>query len=81
MACSAAGVENVRVFGSVARGEDSPQSDIDLLVDLGPEATLLELAGLREDLDALLGIRVDVATPGMLKPAIRARALAEAVPL
>ncbi len=81
MACSKAGAQNVRVFGSVARGEDSPQSDIDLLVDLLPEATLLELAGLREDLAELLGVRVDVATPGMLKPEIRARALAEAVPL
>lgn len=80
-ACSNAGAENVRVFGSVARGEDSARSDIDLLVDLRPEATLLELAGLREDLAELLGARVDVATPGMLKPEIRARALAEAVPL
>jgi hypothetical protein len=80
-ACSAAGAENVRVFGSVARGEDTPSSDIDLLVDLRPEATLLELAGLRQDLAALLDARVDVATPGMLKPAVRTRALAEAVPL
>ncbi len=80
-ACAAAGADNVRVFGSIARGEDSTQSDIDLLVDLRPEATLLELAGLREDLADLLGSRVDVATPGMLKPAVRKRALAEAVPL
>lgn len=80
-ACSAAGAENVRVFGSVARGDDSSNSDIDLLVDLRPEATLLELAGLREDLAALLICRVDVATIGMLKPAVRTRALAEAVPL
>ena len=80
-ACAAAGAENVCVFGSVARGEDTPSSDIDLLVDLRPEATLLELVGLREDLAALLASRVDVATPGMLKPAVRTRALAEAVPL
>jgi len=79
--CAAAGADNVRVFGSVARGEDSTQSDIDLLVDLRTDATLLELAGLREDLAGLLGSRVDVATPGMLKPAVRKRALAEAVPL
>ena len=69
------------MFGSVARGEDTPNSDIDFLVDLRPEATLLELAGLREDLAALLGVRVDVATPGMLKPAVRTQAIAEAVPL
>ena len=80
-ACAAAGAENVRVFGSVARGEDTPASDVDLLVDLRPEATLLELAGLRADLAALLSSRVDVATLEMLKPHVRASALVEAVSL
>lgn len=69
------------MFGSIARGEDTAESDVDLLVDLQPGATLLQLAGLREDLAGLLGARVDVATPGMLKLRVRARALAEAVPL
>jgi len=69
------------VFGSVARGTDRPGSDVDLLVDLRPDKTLLELAGLRDELARLLGIRVDVATAEMLKGPVRARALAEALPL
>lgn len=80
-AARAHGARNVRVFGSVARGEEDATRDVDLLVDLAPGRTLLDLAGLREDAREILGGRVDVATPEILKPRIRERALREAVPL
>lgn len=75
------GARNVRVFGSVARGEDRPDSDVDLLVDLDADRGLLDLAELRDALCALLGERVDVATLELLKPEIAQVAAAEAVPL
>jgi predicted nucleotidyltransferase len=53
-------LSNLRVFGSIARGEDTEDSDVDFLVDLAPGATLFELGGLHEDLEELLGIPVDV---------------------
>ena len=73
------GARNVRIFGSVARGEDSEGSDIDLLVDLHPGRTLLSLAGLTEELSEALGTRVDVATPELLRPDVREQALREAL--
>jgi uncharacterized protein len=75
------GARNVRIFGSAARGEASPDSDIDLLVDLDPDRTLMDLGGLLMDLQELVQARVDVATEGMLRPRVRQRALADAVPL
>ena len=72
---------NPRVFGSVARGEDTDASDIDILVDTLPGTTLLDLGGLQYDLEKLLGRRVDVVTVQEMRPRIRARALAEAEPL
>lgn len=75
------GAHNVRVFGSAARGDDNPASDVDFLVDLEPERTLMDLGGLLMDLQELLQVRVDVATEGMLRPTVRRRALADAVPL
>jgi hypothetical protein len=79
------GVEDVRVFGSIARGEDEPDSDIDLLVELrGPHSSggeLLAVLELSELLTALVGARVDVVTARSLRPDIREVALAEAVPL
>lgn len=72
---------NVRVFGSVARHDDTVSSDIDLLVDLVGDATLLEIAALREELAELLDTPVDIATPALLKPRVRRSALSEAVPL
>lgn len=75
------GARNVRIFGSVARGEADEQSDIDLLVDLEPGRTLLDLGGLLMDLRDLLRIPVDVGTEAMLKERIRERILREAVPL
>jgi hypothetical protein len=68
----------VRVFGSIARGEDSPESDVDLLVTFGPEASLLDQAGLIAELEDLLGAHVDVVSDRALKDrdvAIRARAV------
>jgi len=75
------GAHNLRIFGSTARGETSPGSDIDFLVDLDPDRSLMDLGGLLMDLQELLQARVDVATEGMLRPKVRARALADAVPL
>lgn len=72
---------NVRVFGSVARGEDTASSDVDLLVDLGKGVGLLGLIGLERELSELLGVDVDVVPADMLKPGIRERVLREAVPL
>jgi predicted nucleotidyltransferase len=75
------GAQNVRVFGSIARGEATESSDLDLLVELRPERSLMDLGGLLMDLQAQIGVRVDVATERMLRPEVRRRALAEAVPL
>jgi predicted nucleotidyltransferase len=73
------GARNVRVFGSVARGDADEASDIDFLVDMEPGRSLLDLGGLQADLENLLGCRVDVVTEGGLKTRIRARVLHEAV--
>jgi predicted nucleotidyltransferase len=78
---AAHGARNVRVFGSVARGEAGPDSDVDLLVDLDAGRGLLDHAALMLDLETLLGRKVDVAVERGLRPAVRERVLAEAVPL
>lgn len=75
------GAHNVRVFGSVARGEADENSDIDLLVAFEPGRSLLDHAGLWLDLQELLGCKVDVVSDGGIKPRIRERVLKEAVPL
>lgn len=75
------GARNVRVFGSVARGEADERSDVDLLVDLEPGRSLLDLGGLLMDLRDLLRRNVDVVTERGLKARIRSRVLQEAVPL
>lgn len=72
---------NPRVFGSVLHGTDREGSDIDLLVDALPEATLFDLGGLQEELESLLGIHVDLRTPGDLPPKVRAKVLAQAQPV
>ncbi|OLP05011.1 putative nucleotidyltransferase domain protein [Rhodoferax antarcticus ANT.BR] len=72
---------NPRVFGSVLHGTDREDSDLDLLVDALPGATLLDLGGLQDDLESLLGIHVDLLTPGDLPPKFRAKVLAEAQPV
>ena len=75
------GATNVRVFGSVARGEASPSSDIDFLVDLETGRSLFDLGGLLMDLQDLLGCKVDIGTTKMLKASIKDQVLKEAVPL
>ena len=72
---------NPRVFGSVLHGTDRDGSDLDLLVDALPGATLLDLGGLQDDLELLLGVHVDLLTPGDLPPKFRAKVLAEAQPV
>lgn len=71
----------VRVFGSVARGDNSEASDVDLLVTPYPGCSLLDLGGLLEDLQELLGCRVDLATEDGLRPRVREKVLREAIPL
>lgn len=72
---------NPRVFGSVLHGTDRDGSDIDLLVDALPGATLFDLGGLQYELESLLGIHVDLLTPTDLPPKVRAKVLAEAQPV
>lgn len=75
------GALNVCVFGSRARGESREDSDLDLLVDLEEGRSLLDLIGIEQDLEDLLGRPVDVVTRRELSPYLRERVLAEAVPL
>ena len=72
---------NLRVFGSVLHGTDRDGSDLDLLVDTLPGATLFDLGGLQDELESLLGIHVDLLTPTDLPPKFRAKVLAEAQPV
>jgi predicted nucleotidyltransferase len=73
------GASNVRVFGSVARGEADEASDVDLLVDLEKGRSLFDLGGLWYDLNEAIPCEIDVWEPGSLKERIRVRALREAV--
>jgi len=75
------GAHHVRVFGSVARGDDRQSSDVDLLVDLDDRVGLVALAGLERELAELLGVPVDVVPTESLKPGIRDEVLAEAIAL
>jgi predicted nucleotidyltransferase len=75
------GIDHVRAFGSLARGEASAESDVDLLVDLKPRHTLLDLAAFRREAGEILDLPVDVATVDMLKERIRDEVLSEALPL
>ena len=75
------GAYNVRIFGSVARGESTKNSDLDLLVDLENGRTLFDLGGLHADLEEMLHCTVDIVTENGLDPLIREQVLHEAVPL
>ena len=75
------GAYNVRVFGSVARGEDRPDSDVDLLVDVGTATSSWFPAGLILDLEQILGRQVEIVTERGLNPHLREHVLREAVPL
>ena len=74
-------VANPRVFGSVLHGADHEGSDLDLLVDALQGVTLFDLGGLQDELESLLGIHVDLRTPGDLPPKFRAKVLTEAQPV
>ena len=74
-------VANPRVLGSVLQGTDRDGSDLDLLVDALPGATLFDLVGLQDELESILGIHVDLLTPADLPPKLRAKVLAQAQPV
>ncbi len=69
---------NARVFGSVLHGEDTENSDLDLLVDTTPQTSLLDIARIKKRLQSVLGVPVDVLTPNALPEKFRAHVLAEA---
>ena len=75
------GARRIRVFGSAARGDSGPASDVDFLVDFEPGRSLLDQGGLLMDLQDLLGCKVDVVSEGGLRARHRERVLREAVPL
>jgi predicted nucleotidyltransferase len=75
------GATNIRIFGSAARGEAGPDSDVDFLVELEPGRSLLDHVALLQDLEDLLGCKVDLVEPEGLHWYIRDRVLREAVPL
>jgi hypothetical protein len=75
------GARNVRVFGSVSRGEAGTESDVDLLVKLDPGRSLLDLIAIKQELEDLLGREVDVVTEDAVSPYIREQVLKEAVSL
>jgi uncharacterized protein len=72
------GVKNIRVFGSVARGEATATSDVDLLLELEAKRSLFDLSGFKIDMEDLLGCRVDVATPAAIDPRMKERIYADA---
>ena len=72
------GTRNVRVFGSTVRGDAGPKSDVDFLVDVEPGRSLLDVIALEQDLEELLGRRVEVLTDGGLNPYLQDRILTEA---
>ena len=80
-AISEAGGRDVRVFGSVARGEDDEGSDVDLLFVMGRPLSLMELGRLEEQVSAAVRVSVDLVPEGSLRPALREQAMAEAVAL
>jgi uncharacterized protein len=74
-------VVNARVFGSVLHGEDSDDSDLDILVDPTPVTTLMDIAAIRVELRDLLGVQVEVLTPRSLPPSFRQQVIQEAEPI
>ena len=73
--------QNARVFGSVVHGDDQEGSDLDILIDLTPNTTLMDVARIQVELEKLLGVAVDVLTPNALPDKFRGVVLAEAVPV
>lgn len=79
--CCRYGVSNPRVFGSIARGDANDNSDLDLLIDASAETRLFDLAGFTLDVEQLMAVFTQVVTVSGLKPRIRDRVVASAVPL
>lgn len=75
------GAKRVRIFGSYARGEQRKESDLDLIVDLEPGRSVLDLVAIKQDLEDLLGVSVDISTERSISPYIRDAVLKEAIPL
>ena len=75
------GMANPRLFGSVIHGDDADGSDLDLLVDPSPETSLLDIAKLQVEIEATVGIKVDLRTPKFLPVSFREKVLAEALPV
>jgi predicted nucleotidyltransferase len=75
------GASNVRVFGSLARGDARSDSDIDLVVDMPPDQSLLAWSAFWQQLEAIVGSRIDLAVSSDLRPEVRRAVLAEAIPL
>ncbi|MDC0832185.1 nucleotidyltransferase [Leptolyngbya valderiana BDU 20041] len=75
------GASNIRIFGSVARGTSTDESDLDLLVEFESDRTLLDQIALKQDLEDLLNRPIDIAEPNCLHPIVRDRVLGEAIPL
>jgi len=75
------GARKVRIFGSIARGEGKPDSDLDLLVELEPGRSLLDIIAIKQDLEGLLNRKVDVVTEAAVSPYIRDEVLRQAISL
>ena len=75
------GARNIRIFGSIVRGEDGEDSDVDLLVDMDDDRSLLDLVAVERELGKLLNRKVDVVVDGGVSPYLRDRICAEAIPL
>jgi len=75
------GASNVRIFGSVVRGEDTEESDVDVLVDMAADRSLYDLVGFQQEIEALVGRKADVLTENGLNRYLKDRILAEAAPL
>ena len=75
---AARGARRLRIFGSVARGEDHEGSDLDLLIDMPAGSSLLQIVGLQQDIEDALGMRIDLCTERELHPSLRRRILSEA---
>lgn len=75
----ASGMANPRLFGSVVHGDDAENSDLDLLVDPSPETSLLDIAKLQIEIEAAVGVKVDLRTPKFLPATFRDKVLSEAI--
>lgn len=75
------GIQNLRVFGSVTKGLDTEKSDIDFLIDTEPQVTLLTVGGMYDELEQLLGAKIDLITTGSIPDSVKSEILEEARPI